>query len=66
MKSIEQTIWKKNPTSLMICGCMSVCGVGKLHFVESTVNAAEYINNLGGSSLSSINIRLKKTSIFFR
>lgn len=44
----------KFPASVMIWGCMSAQGVGKLHIVEGTVNAVRYINILEDSLIPSI------------
>lgn len=44
----------KFPASVMIWGCMSAQGLGRLHFVEGTVNAVEYQNILQTSLLPSI------------
>nr|CAA82360.1 putative transposase [Drosophila hydei]prf//2013359A transposase [Drosophila hydei] len=44
----------KFPASTMVWGCMSAKGLGKLHFIEGTVNAEKYINILQDSLLPSI------------
>lgn len=36
----------KFPASIMVWGCMSAKGVGKLHFINGTVNADKYIDIL--------------------
>lgn len=44
----------KFPASVMVWGCMSRAGVGRLHFVDGTVNAQKYIQILEASLLPSI------------
>lgn len=44
----------KFPASVMIWGCMSANGVGRLCFIENTVNAAKYISILEENLLPSI------------
>lgn len=44
----------KFPASVMIWGCMSAQGVGKLHIIEGTVNAVRYIDILRDSLMPSI------------
>lgn len=44
----------KFPGSVMIWGCMSAQGVGRLHFVEGTVNAVKYQDILKTSLIPSI------------
>lgn len=36
----------KYPASIMVWGCMSASGVGKLHFVEGFVNTEKYIDTM--------------------
>ncbi len=36
----------QKPASLMVCGCISAYGLGSLHVLEGTMNAAMYINVL--------------------
>lgn len=44
----------KFPASVMIWGCMSREGVGRLHFVDGTVNAQKYVEILEASLLPSV------------
>jgi hypothetical protein len=44
----------KFPDSIMVWGCMSSLGVGSLHFIEGTVNAAKYQSILQESLLPSV------------
>lgn len=44
----------KFPASVMIWGCMSAQGVGKLHIIDGTVNAVRYIDILRDSLMPSI------------
>lgn len=44
----------KFPASVMIWGCMSAKGVGKMCFIENTVNAARYINILEEHLMESV------------
>lgn len=43
----------KFPQGIMVWGCMSAKGLGTLHFIESTVNAAKYQDILEHSLLPS-------------
>ncbi len=36
----------QKPASLMVCGCMSACGMGSLHIWKGTINAERYIQVL--------------------
>lgn len=45
----------KHPASLMVWGCMSSAGVGRLYFVEGIVNAKKYIDILQNQLLPSLN-----------
>lgn len=44
----------KHPASIMVWGCMSAYGVGKLHFIDGIVNAQKYIDILQNQLLPSI------------
>jgi biotin operon repressor len=43
----------QKPASVMVWGCMSATGVGRLHFCKGTVNAVEYIRILETNMLPS-------------
>lgn len=44
----------KFPASVMVWGCMSSKGVGKLHFIDGTIKAMDYVNILETNLLPSI------------
>lgn len=44
----------KFPASVMVWGCFAARGVGKLHFIEGTVNAEKYIRILEDHLLPSV------------
>lgn len=56
----------KHPESQMVWGCISSHGVGRLHFVKGTVNAAAYIDILETRLLPTIHdqFRSPKGCIF--
>lgn len=56
----------KFPGSVMIWGCMSAQGVGRLHFIEDTVNAVKYQNILETSLLPSISILKYQNAYIFQ
>lgn len=56
----------KFPASLMVWGCMSSRGVGKLHFIDGTVNASKYQEILEKCLVPSIRQLYRNREVIFQ